>query len=271
MVRPFAPAVWAAMFVILCGVPGSASCADEDAAQAISGRGMHAYFAGDTSAAEDLFTQAIATGTQDPRTYYFRGACRMQQEREDEARDDIRRGAYLETHSEGRFYDIGHSLERVQGKARVMIEQARDTARRAAIEARERYRHERYRQMQATETDVLLKPVPTRPLVDISSDAVGSARQAIHIDPLAVIPAELPQASTPSESTPAESAPAEPSADATGESDVAPVPLSVLGSLFSRALTGGEAGSQTKALEGTLRKAAELVGGLGGPGAVDGP
>ena len=92
------------------------------------GRGVHAYFSGNSAAAEQLFAQAMGEDPNDPRPYYFRALCLLRQGRSDEARSDVMIGATLEARSAG-SYPVGKSLERVQGGDRLMLEQYRWRAR----------------------------------------------------------------------------------------------------------------------------------------------
>ena len=108
------------------------------------GSGVHAYFSGNyTTAYEDL-SAAIDGGTTDPRAYYFRALASTRLGREEDARDDLRRGAELEI-SDGRdLYPVARSLERIQGRPRLMIERYREQARMAAHQRGQAERVQRY-------------------------------------------------------------------------------------------------------------------------------
>lgn len=97
------------------------------------GRGVHAYFAGQYTEAEQLFSTAIGQGLQDPRGHYFRGFALTRLGRSHEAESDFREGARLEANGTGRNVGIGRSMQRVQGSTRLKLEQIR---REAQVEAR---------------------------------------------------------------------------------------------------------------------------------------
>jgi hypothetical protein len=69
----------------------------------------------------------IAIDPNDPRALYFRALSRMAQGRESEARTDMQIGAQIETRVPNRF-DIGKTLERVQGPTRLLLERYRSQA-----------------------------------------------------------------------------------------------------------------------------------------------
>ena len=108
------------------------------------GSGVHAYFAGDYMVAHDDLSAAIEGGSLDPRAYYFRALAAMRLGRHDEAQADLRRGAELEIGDSRDLFPIARSLERIQGRQRLMIERFRDEARMAAHERRVQERVQRY-------------------------------------------------------------------------------------------------------------------------------
>jgi tetratricopeptide (TPR) repeat protein len=118
--------------------------ADDPALDDAYGRGVHAYFTGDASGAIIYLTAAIKAGSRDARVYYFRGLAYLNMGDQFSAQDDFRTGANLETTELDRFYDIGKSLERVQGSARLALERYRSSARIAAARLREQRRMQRY-------------------------------------------------------------------------------------------------------------------------------
>jgi hypothetical protein len=101
---------------------------DLDAAAIHYGDGVHAYFAGNSSRAEQSLSSALELNSQDPRIYYFRALSLLRQGRTAEARGDMQVGAALEAQRPGRFA-IGSALERVQGHDRLLLEQFRRQAR----------------------------------------------------------------------------------------------------------------------------------------------
>lgn len=119
----------------LAAVIGSASVqADTPLSRDFMGSGMHAYHAGSFQRSIDDLTAAIEAGCQDPRAYYFRALAMLEQGREDEAVADMQEGALLESGGPGGIV-VGRSLERVQGRNRLMLERYR---RRALIEQQAR-------------------------------------------------------------------------------------------------------------------------------------
>lgn len=92
------------------------------------GGGIHAYHAGDFDRAYDDLTNAIEAGTDDPRSYYFRGLAALRLGRTSEAEADFTTGADREL-STGSMRRVSQSLERVQGHDRLAIERFRARAR----------------------------------------------------------------------------------------------------------------------------------------------
>lgn len=140
------------------------AAADTPLSRDFMGSGMHAYHAGDYMQSVDDLTAAIEAGCQDPRAYYFRALALLQQGRDDEAVADMQEGALLESGGPGGIV-VGRSLERVQGRHRLMLERYR---RRALIEqqARDQRRIEqRYTDMIESEPERLRerRPVPSAP------------------------------------------------------------------------------------------------------------
>lgn len=123
------------------------------------GSGMHAFHAGSYQESIQDLTAAINAGSQDPRAYYFRALALLQQGQEEEAIANMQEGALLESGGPGGIV-VGRSLERVQGKHRLLLEQYR---RRALIEqqARDQRRIEqRYTEMIESEPERLRERRP---------------------------------------------------------------------------------------------------------------
>jgi hypothetical protein len=99
------------------------------------GEGVHAYFSGNATRAEQSLSNALALDSQDPRIYYFRALSLLRQGRTAEARGDMQVGATLEA-QRPQHYAIGTALERVQGPHRLLLEQYRREARSQAAEYR---------------------------------------------------------------------------------------------------------------------------------------
>jgi len=90
------------------------------------GQGVHAFHSGNYSQAQRLLDDAIHAGSKDPRAYYFRA---FTKHRSGGGLDmsDIQTGARYEVDGYN-GYDIGLSLQRVQGCCRVEFEQKRRDA-----------------------------------------------------------------------------------------------------------------------------------------------
>ena len=138
---------------------GHAAMADTPLSRDFMGSGMHAFHAGSYQRSIDDLTAAIDAGSQDPRSYYFRALALLRQGREDDAIADMQEGALLESGGPGGVV-VGRSLERVQGRDRLLLEQYR---RRALIEqqARDQRRiEERYTEMIESEPERLRQRRP---------------------------------------------------------------------------------------------------------------
>ena len=169
----------AASFALL----GAASLfADEGVLGQKYGGGVHAYFAGDYSGAYEQLTAAVEGGSQDPRTYYFRGLAMLKLGRESEAKQDFQTGASLESRDANKFYNISKSLERVQGSARVELERYRLNARLAVLKEIDRYRKARYEAIQQEESRVLRQQdiaPPEQPAAESSAAEPAEADSSI--------------------------------------------------------------------------------------------
>lgn len=111
----------------------SPAWAQSVATSELFGEGVHRYFARDYQGADQLLTEAIDSGSQDPRAYYFRGLSR---ELIGGGGDfDFEEGARLEANGRS-GPQISYSLARVQGQVRAKLEKARRTARVLAAQQR---------------------------------------------------------------------------------------------------------------------------------------
>jgi hypothetical protein len=108
-----------------------AQAQDFGAADTLYASGVQAYFGGQLAEAETSFSSLLRIDPNDPRAFYFRALSRMEQGHQDEARSDMETGAQMEARSANRF-DIGKTLERVQGPTRLILEQYRSRARATA-------------------------------------------------------------------------------------------------------------------------------------------
>jgi tetratricopeptide (TPR) repeat protein len=136
------------------------SAADEPVTQQLYGGGVHAYFTKQYAEAHDLLNTAVDNKTEDPRVYYFRGLARWQLGRPDEAKQDFEAGATLEATASDDLYNIDKALERIQGKPRLAIEDARRAARNVAARKRITEKERRYNRIRANEPNILELPSP---------------------------------------------------------------------------------------------------------------
>ena len=146
--------------IVLLVVAGASLCAGSMFAQDVVlgqkyGLGVHAYFAGDAVKAYEQLTDAIDSGSKDPRAFYFRGLAYLKLGRTQEANLDFQKGADLESRDTNKFYNVAKSLERVQGAARMALENFRVEARMAVYAEAERMRKARYEAIQREEQRVL--------------------------------------------------------------------------------------------------------------------
>lgn len=105
---------------------GSAAMAQGDAMTELYGQGVHLYFSGDYTNADEILSKVVDSGSLDPRAHYFRGLAREMQG--GGGNFDFENGARLETEGK-RVVSVGLALTRVQGVVRTKIETARRDAR----------------------------------------------------------------------------------------------------------------------------------------------
>ena len=132
--------------------PNSASAQNAILAE-MYGRGVHAYYSGNNTDANQYLSMAINNGIEDPRAYYFRGMVAHASGRAYEAESDWQRGAELEA-SGMLNASIGRSLSRFQGSARIKLEQIRQKARLQALATAAARSQQRYGELGAS-------PAPT--------------------------------------------------------------------------------------------------------------
>lgn len=189
------------------------------------GKGVHAYNDGRYDEAAAYFDEAVELGTRDPRIWYFRGI--VKQTNGGDGSEDFRKGASLEFATTGRFFDIGRSLEKIQGNVRLKIEDARRSARTAARAAGPRAKPEGSLSglpivpnlvpgvrviPQTNFPDTRGKQYPNTPFAQVpAGDASPAAAQPAPVtdDPF---PVETPQPDTGPEDPFGEEMPAEPAA-----------------------------------------------------------
>ncbi len=93
------------------------------------GSALASYYDGDYAQAEKTLSVLIDEGTEDPRVYYFRGLARYSLKKTDDAKSDFADGARLEATGRS-LVNVSRALERVQGRARLLIEDYRTKSRR---------------------------------------------------------------------------------------------------------------------------------------------
>ena len=137
------------------------------------GEGVHAYHSHRFQRAWELLSEAIAAGSTDPRTYYFRGLAAGAQGRLDEADVDFETGARFEAH--GTFGpEIGRALTRTQGTCRIHIEELRRKARQEYEAERASDADYRSSVLGAQEQEILREPPrPRQPPVIPGTESVG--------------------------------------------------------------------------------------------------
>jgi len=119
------------------------------------GRGVHAYFAGDSQLAEELFTQSIQAGSTDPRVFYFRAMVRLSTGQQAQAEEDMQRGATYEANRPSSRLSVSQALQRVQGPGRIQLERFRRRAQLEQARQRRQKSQRRYERLQRREELVL--------------------------------------------------------------------------------------------------------------------
>ena len=110
--------------VAALAMPAGLSLGQDPYLSQLYGRGVHAYFKCDYLGAQKHLDDAISSGVNDPRAYYFRGLIKSQMGNRYDAEGDYRMAATLEARGAGTF-DIGRALIRVQGQRRLELEAIR--------------------------------------------------------------------------------------------------------------------------------------------------
>ncbi len=122
-----------AYFALSLSLISTPALAQGDAMIELYGEGVHRYFCSDYSEAEEILSQVVDSGSQDPRAHYFLGLARYMQGRAPEAEANFRDGARVE--AEGKLVvAVGSALTRIQGQVRSKIERARRDARVVALQ-----------------------------------------------------------------------------------------------------------------------------------------
>ncbi len=164
-----------------------------DAQEALYGQlyglGVHSYYSQDYSGAYEHLTDAIKSGSHDPRAYYFRGLSYLRLGREEEARMDFDKGAELEADPQTSSFNVPRALERIQGADRLVLEEYRRKARAIALNREHPAGEQRYGEIRAEQTRASAQtekapqaPVGVSPAEGSNEDpfgvgAAGSPRQ----------------------------------------------------------------------------------------------
>ena len=183
-----------AMATVMWAAPARAQ--DAPALVEYYGDGVHAYFEGDIFDAYRLLTQAIDGGSQDPRAYYFRGMTLLRMGRQPEAEADMQAGAYLEARAPSGAYDVDRSIQRIQGRNRLLLEKVRRQVRFEVAQQRREQQSLRYEQTRRREEEVLRQQRPEA--YDEAVQPAGGAETAM--PPAGVL--APPSAATPPQGRP---------------------------------------------------------------------
>lgn len=157
------------LLVCLVALDGGSVAHAQNAAalRATYGRGVHAYFRGQSLQADRLLTEVAEAGSTDPRVFYFRAMARLRSGRLYEAESDMQIGAALEARNPGLGSTISKSLERVQGTHRRKLEKYRREARLNRLGEQRQQSTERYEKLRERESSVLRREVDV-PLEDLT-------------------------------------------------------------------------------------------------------
>lgn len=153
-------------FLLAALIAGSVATATSASAQTpilleTYGRGVHAYFSHQNARAQQLLTEAIAGGLEDPRAYYFRGIAAAEAGNQFQAEADWSIGAELE--AAGKIVGpIGPALTRIQGPQRLKMEEIRRESMLRALAISQARSKARYGEITDAAPDVLRSaPAPT--------------------------------------------------------------------------------------------------------------
>lgn len=150
--------------VSICfAVTASSTSAQNAILAQMYGKGVHAYFSGDQTAARQFLSMAINNGSDDPRAYYFRGMVSYASGNSYEAESYWQRGATLEAQGRTNPF-VGRSLTRFQGAGRLKLEGIRQQARLQAMAIRAARSNQRLGEISgSTAAGNTVDPQPTPP------------------------------------------------------------------------------------------------------------
>jgi tetratricopeptide (TPR) repeat protein len=150
--------------------------------------GTEAFLTGKHKVAVQLLDVAANNGSNDPRTYYFRGLARQELGLSDEAAADYKHAIGLELHPANRI-NVDLALESVQGERRLALEKHRHEAISTARQASDKERQQ------------MIASLIERRAADAAAGKGGAAiaNSAIGLPPGATSP--MPTTTTPTTST----------------------------------------------------------------------
>ena len=121
------------VLVLIGGMSAQASgnvFAVENEAEALYGRGVHAFFSDDYQETVHLLAEVEKLGSQDPRPYFFIALAQRRLGKNEEAEKNFKKAARLEWEGRAaRDYKVSEALRRIQGNERLFVEKYRTQAR----------------------------------------------------------------------------------------------------------------------------------------------
>ncbi|MGZ0165024.1 MAG: tetratricopeptide repeat protein [Planctomycetales bacterium] len=160
--------------------------------------GTEAFLTGKHKVAVQLLDVSVSNGSNDPRTYYFRGLAKQELGLSDEATTDYKTAIGLELHPANRV-DVDLALESVQGETRLALEKHRHEAISAARKVSDKER-------QAMIASLIEKRTTGK-------GGAAIAKSAINLPPGTTSP--MPTATAPSTPSTSPTTPAKPATPAT--------------------------------------------------------
>ncbi|MDA0809045.1 MAG: tetratricopeptide repeat protein [Planctomycetota bacterium] len=159
--------------------------------------GTEAFLTGKHKVAVQLLDVAVSNGSNDPRTYYFRGLAKQELGLTDEAATDYKTAIGLELHPANRI-DVDLALEPVQGETRLALEKHRHEAISTARQASDK------------ERQAMIASLIEQRAADAAAGTGGAAiaKSAITLPPGAASP--MPTATTPAATSPGTTASTQP-------------------------------------------------------------